>query len=79
MVVAYVKLVGRKTPLPKEPEMKTPATNGRPPVVTATVGSWKASRYGRHKNTALTESLPIIVALAYCSQNNPLICIQSAE
>jgi len=46
MVVAYDKLVGKKTPLSKErrntylePETKTPATNGRPPAVTATVGT----------------------------------------
>jgi len=62
MLVAYGKLVGIKTPLPKEsqntymePEMKTQTTNGRPPAVKATVGNWNASRYKR--SAALTESL----------------------
>jgi len=64
MLVAYNKLVGRKTPLPKErrntylePETKTPTIDRRPPAVTATVGSWKASLInGRHRNVALTDS-----------------------
>jgi len=51
-VVAYDKLASWRTPLPKErwntylePETKAPTTNGRPPAVTTTVGSWKASQY----------------------------------
>jgi len=64
MMVSYNRLVGRKTPLPKErwntylePETKTQTTTGKPPAVTATVDSLKASRHGRHSNAVLTESL----------------------
>jgi len=63
MVIVYDKLVGRNTPLLKEggntylsPEMKAPTTNRSPPAVMAPVGSWKVSRYCRHRKAALTET-----------------------